>query len=56
MAEKMYDLGCVEALNLDGGNTTCMIFNGDMINRVEGISTQSIRDVNSLIGVREGAD
>ena len=52
MAEKMLELGAVEAINLDGGFTTCMIFMGDAINRPLG--SKSFRTVNSLIGVREG--
>ena len=31
LAEKMLELGCTEALNLDGGGTACMIFNGKVI-------------------------
>ena len=31
VAEKLKELGCVEALNLDGGGTACMIFNGKTI-------------------------
>lgn len=28
VAEILYDLGCVEAINLDGGGSTCMLING----------------------------
>ena len=31
VAQKMKELGCVEALNLDGGGTACMVFNGKTI-------------------------
>ncbi len=31
LAEKMKELGCVEALNLDGGQTAIMMFNGKII-------------------------
>ena len=31
LADKMLELGCVEALNLDGGGTACMFFNGKAI-------------------------
>ena len=31
LAQKMQELGCVEALNLDGGGTATMMFNGKMI-------------------------
>lgn len=29
LADFAYDLGCIEAFNLDGGNTATMVFNGD---------------------------
>ncbi|MBR1586337.1 MAG: phosphodiester glycosidase family protein [Clostridia bacterium] len=54
MAQKMYELGCVEALNMDGGNTTCMIFQGDMINRPVNTASKDIRRITGLIGVKEG--
>ena len=53
MAQKMYDLGCVEALNLDGGNTTCLIFLGDMINRPVNTAAKDIRYITGLIGIKE---
>ncbi|MBR4458860.1 MAG: phosphodiester glycosidase family protein [Clostridia bacterium] len=53
MAEKMKTLGVVDALNLDGGNTTCMVFMGDIINRPAGVRRKDLRAVNSVIGVRE---
>ena len=31
LADKMKECGCTEALNLDGGGTACMIFNGKAI-------------------------
>lgn len=55
MAEKMHELGCVEALNLDGGNTTCLIFMGDMINRPENTALKDIRRVSGLIAIMEDA-
>ena len=51
LAQTMYDLGCVEALNLDGGNTTCLIFMGDMINRPVNVASKNIRYITGLIGV-----
>ena len=53
LAEHMREMGCVEALNLDGGNTTCMIFMGDVINRPTDTKAKNLRSVNGLIGVRE---
>ena len=51
VAERMLALGCVEALNLDGGNTTCMVFDGDMINREANVKAKDIRAINALMGV-----
>jgi len=49
MAEKMLELGCTEALNLDGGGTAALIFMGEVLNRSE----KNMRSVNSLIGFGE---
>ncbi len=46
LAQKMLDLGCTEALNLDGGGTAALMFMGEVLNR----STKNMRSVNSLIG------
>ena len=54
LAEKLVKLGVSEAINLDGGNTTCMIFMGDVINRPENTKEKDLRTVNGMIGVREG--
>lgn len=53
LAEKMLACGAVEALNLDGGNTTCMMFMGEIINRPANVRRKDLRAVNSVIGVRE---
>lgn len=45
MAQTMKDLGCVEALNLDGGGTAAMMFMGEVLNR----SASNMRSINSLI-------
>ena len=45
VAQKMKELGCVEALNLDGGGTACMVFNGKTI--ICGRS--SVRPLGSMI-------
>ena len=46
MAQKMQQLGCTEALNLDGGGTAVLMFMGEVLNR----SPRNMRSVNSLIG------
>lgn len=56
LADKLVELGAVEAINLDGGNTTCMIFMDDVINRPADVKEKDLRTVNGLIGVREAAD
>ena len=53
LAEKMLEFGAVEALNLDGGNTTSMIFMGELINRPPDVKTKDQRTVSGLIGIRE---
>ena len=54
MAEKMVEMGCVEALNLDGGNSISLIFMGDMINRPAKTAKKDIRPVTGLIGIMDG--
>ena len=31
MADRLLEYGCTEALNLDGGGTACMFFNGKAV-------------------------
>ncbi len=53
MAEKMLAMGAKEALNLDGGGTVALIFQGDIINHSE--KNQSSRQVSGLIAFTEPA-
>ncbi|MBQ9265366.1 MAG: phosphodiester glycosidase family protein [Clostridia bacterium] len=46
LADKMIEKGAIEALNLDGGGTACLLFMGEKINK----SANSTRSVYSLIG------
>lgn len=46
LAQKMQELGCTEALNLDGGGTAAMMFMGEVLNR----SDKKMRSVSTLIG------
>ena len=55
LADKMKELNCVEAMNMDGGNTTCLIFMGDMINRPKNTANKDIRRVGGLIAIEEDA-
>ena len=45
LADKLLELGCVEALNLDGGGTACMFFNGKAV--IQG--QQGFRSMGSMI-------
>ncbi|MBP3540703.1 MAG: phosphodiester glycosidase family protein [Clostridia bacterium] len=45
LAEKMQELGCTEALNLDGGGTAALMFMGEVLNR----SSKNMRSISSLI-------
>ena len=48
MAEKMAELGCQEAMNLDGGDTAMMLFMGKKINVNK---TKNGRPQNELLGI-----
>lgn len=45
----MYDLDCVEAINLDGGGSSAIVVNGKLLNKPAGLTTQ--REVMSAIAV-----
>ena len=48
MAEKMKELGCTEALNLDGGDTVALAFNNKVI--IHGnMKAKKLRNLGSLI-------
>lgn len=56
MASLMWQRGVVEALNLDGGNTLALIFNGRMLNKLATWKNEKfVRKVTSLIGVGQSA-
>ena len=44
---KMQECGCTEALNLDGGGTACMVFNGKTI--IQGRFRDEKRPLGSMI-------
>lgn len=50
MAEIMKDLGCVEALNLDGGGSSCMLINGKETNEPSAKGVQ--RQVPSVFMIK----
>ena len=49
LAILMKDLGCVEAINLDGGGSSAMVVDGKLLNRPAGTTIQ--REVMSAIAV-----
>ena len=51
MAQKLQEYGCVEALNLDGGGTACMMFNGKAI--IHG--RDNLRSIGGMIAFGEGS-
>ena len=48
-AERMKSLGCIEALNLDGGNSVKLVFMGELINSDRTYNEKNDRSVTSLI-------
>ena len=48
LAERMAGLGAVEAMNLDGGNTTSLVFMGERLNRS---GQDKLRSVGSMLGI-----
>lgn len=46
LADKMLEHGVTEALNLDGGGTTALMFMGEMLNK----STNTVRSTTSITG------
>ena len=56
IALRMQELGVQEAVNLDGGNTTALVFRGQLINKVgtfdkKGIVLRGVRSVSSIMGI-----
>ena len=49
LATIMQDLGCVEAVNLDGGGSSSLVVNGVLVNRPAGGEYQ--REVMSALAV-----
>jgi hypothetical protein len=49
VAERMRNLGCTEALNLDGGNSVKLVFMGELINSDRTRNKKNNRSVTSLI-------
>ncbi|NLO84971.1 MAG: phosphodiester glycosidase family protein [Clostridiales bacterium] len=53
LADKMIELGAVEALNLDGGNSTYLYFMGDVINLPQDVKKLDTRRISGMIGIGE---
>jgi len=50
LAERMQQMGVQEALNLDGGNTSALVFCGKLLTRLGNEKKKSVRSVTSLAG------
>ena len=50
LAERMQQMGVKEALNLDGGNTSALVFCGKLLTRLGNEKKKSVRSVTSLAG------
>ncbi len=58
MANTMARLGCQTALNLDGGQTACMMFMGKRINKIgtyDGKTTDKDRKQNEVLGIGQSS-
>ena len=53
LADRLLEQGCVEALNLDGGGTACMYFNGKVV--MQGQPNLRSRGSMIVFGLREDA-
>ena len=51
LAERMHEMGCLTALNLDGGATSTMLFMGEQINKSGNYGSVTNRKQNELIGI-----
>lgn len=53
LAQRMYEKGCTLAFNLDGGETSCMLFMGKQISTVGGVSNKlgSARKTTEILGI-----
>jgi len=51
LAEKMKELGCQTAINLDGGGTTALLLMGRQINKSGSFGGESHRLVNEVLGI-----
>jgi len=51
LGEKMAELGCDSAINLDGGATSTMLFMGKQINKTGNYGAITNRDQNELFGI-----
>lgn len=52
LAEKLYDKGCTVGFNLDGGDTSCIVFMGHQLCRMkDGKKRTSSRRTSDVLGV-----
>jgi exopolysaccharide biosynthesis protein len=55
LAEEMLRLGCMEALNLDGGGSETLVVNGLVLNRPAGISERPVTSMLAIIPANSSA-
>ncbi len=56
LAEKLQEKGCMQAFNLDGGQTACIVFMGHQLCKmVDGKRNKSSRVTSDLLGVGTSA-
>lgn len=51
LAQKMQELGCQIAINLDGGGTTALLLMGEQINKSGNFGGQNHRLINEVLGI-----
>lgn len=56
LGEKMAELGCQSAINLDGGATSVLIFMGEQINVTGNYNSSTNRKQNELFGIGHSSD
>ena len=49
LQNRFLGLGVQEAINLDGGNSAMLVFDGEMLNKVKGIRSGALRGMVSMI-------
>ncbi len=51
MIDRMEELGVKDAFNFDGGYTTVLYFNGEAVNKKEGVRRTGLREVSTVLAI-----